>query len=265
MLILWMLWLAPAAVAGQPLESPDGRCEEGWQCRRERHCPPFLDQKDRLKRLGADFERERDVQIGAEYRRLVSILKQLVCNKAEAGVCCKESLEIANGNVVQRVEDMPYIVRLLIKTDFASYGRCGASLVTSQFLLSAKHCFDTFDLCIEETDCVANFRDLKPGRGNHEEGEFFIAIADVYDREGISDLAVVKLKHKVEEHKDYKLGIPLQPIRLATENPKPGDEVITGGWGLTGYNEGLSEELRSLKLTITTVILWHSDKISPPA
>ena len=266
MRILCLLWLVAASVAGQPLESPDGRCEEGWQCRRERHCVPYLDQKDRLKRLETDFEREGDVQIGAEYRRLASILKQLVCNKAEAGVCCKESLEIANGNVVQRVEDMPYIVRLRIKTDFTDYGRCGASLVTSQLLLSAKHCFDTFwEWCIDETDCVAYFRDLKPGRGNHEEGEFFIPIAEWYDRGGIGDLAVVKLKHKVEDHKDYKLGIPLQPIRLATENPKPGDEVITGGWGLTGYNKGLSEELRSLKLTITTVILWQSDKISPPA
>ena len=256
MLILCLLWLATAAVAGQALESPDGRCEEGWQCRRERHCPPYLDQKDWLKRLETDLEREGDIKIEAEYQRLKSILKQLVCNQAEGGVCCKESVEIANGNVVQRVEDMPYIVRLLVKRDYASYGICGASLVASQFLLSAKHCFTTFDWCIDETDCVASFRDLKPGRSNHEEGEFFIAITDVYEREGISDLAVVKLKHKVEEHNDYKLGIPLQPIRLATENPKPGDEVITGGWGLTGYNEDLSEELRSLKLRITTVILW---------
>ena len=31
--------------------------------------------------------------------------------------------------------------------------------------------------------------------------------------------------------------------------------VQTGGWGLLGYNEGLSSELRSLNLTITTVTL----------
>merc|ERR1719237_1390273 len=100
---------------------------------------------------------------------------------------------------------------------------------------------------------MAHFRDLKSGRSNHERGQFFIPIVDVFPKAGVSDLVVVMLKHKVEEHKDYNLGVPLQPIKLATENPKPGEEVVTGGWGLTGYHEGLSEELRSLTLTITTV------------
>ena len=49
-----------------------------------------------------------------------------------------------------------------------------------------------------------------------------------------SDLAVILMKHKVEEHPDYGMGAPLQPIRLATENPKIGDKVLTAGWGVTG-------------------------------
>ena len=62
---------------------------------------------------------------------------------------------------------------------------------------------------------------------------------------------------KVEEHPDYGLGVPLQPIRLATENPKIGDKVLTAGWGVTGYNEDVSDELRSLELTITsTADIW---------
>ena len=36
--------------------------------------------------------------------------------------------------------------------------------------------------------------------------------------------------------------------------------VQTGGWGLLGYNEGLSSELRSLNLTITTVTLNSCSK-----
>ena len=62
---------------------------------------------------------------------------------------------------------------------------------------------------------------------------------------------------KVEEHPDYGLGVPLQPIRLATENPKIGDKVLTAGWGVTGYNEDVSDELRSLELSITsTADIW---------
>ena len=65
------------------------------------------------------------------------------------------------------------------------------------------------------------------------------------------------MKFKVEEHPDYGLGVPLQPIRLATENPNIGDKALTAGWGLTGYNEGVSDELRSIELTITsTVDIW---------
>ena len=232
--MLLLVWLVTAgSVAGQPLPSPDGVCKPGWQCKRERQCNPFLDQKDRLERLDKDYQLSRDEDVRAEHQRLLDKLKQLVCNKEEKGVCCKENLEIVNGNVVQSVADMPFIVRLLIKTDFLSYGRCGASLIAPQYLLSAKHCFETFlDECIDERDCVAYFRDLKPGR--HQQGEFSIPFVEVYEKAGISDLAVVKLKHPVEEHPDYKLGVPLQPIRLAAENPKPGDEVLTGGWGLTG-------------------------------
>ena len=100
---------------------------------------------------------------------------------------------------------------------------------------------------------MAHFRDLVRGRSNHEPGQFNIPITDMFEHEGISDLAVVQLKHKVEEHEDYKLGPPLFPIKLATEEAKPGDSVVTAGWGLTGYNEGPSNELRSLELNVTRV------------
>ena len=234
MLILCLLWLV-TTVRGQHLASPDGACEEGWECRQERHCDPYLDQKDRLERLKKAYQLSGDEDIGAEHQKLSDKLKELVCNKEEKGVCCKKQLEIANGNIVERVEQMPYIVRLSLKESFSGKSRCGASLIAPQYLLSAKHCFEKFwDQCLKPTDCLAYFRDLKPGRTNHEPGEFKIPIIRVYEKEGVSDLAVVKLKHPVEEHPDYKLGVPLQPIRLAAENPKPGDEVLTGGWGLTG-------------------------------
>ena len=236
MLILCLLWLVTTLAGGQgPLASPDGSCEKGWECRKERHCDPYLDQKDRLERLEKAHQQAGDEHLGAEHQKLSDQLKQLVCNKEEEGVCCEEQLEIANGNIVEKVEQMPYIVRLYLKTSYSEHSICGASLISSQFLVSAKHCFlDFWDWCNDPSDCTAHFRDLKPGRDNYERGEFSIPIVDVFEREGVSDLAVVMLKHKVEEHPEYKLGVPLQPIRLATENPKTGDEVLTGGWGLKG-------------------------------
>ena len=102
-------------------------------------------------------------------------------------------------------------------------------IIASQFLLSAKHCFPNFwDQCINERDCVAHFRDLKvSGWANHEIGQFYIPIVDIFERKGVSDLLVVKLKHRVEEHEDYSLGVPLKPIKLAKEAPKAGEVKST--------------------------------------
>ena len=83
-----------------------------------------------------------------------------ICNKAKNGVCCKESVELTNGNIVRSAEDIPFMVRLTIKTGYADYSVCGASLIDSQHLITAKHCLETFlDWCIDETDCVAHFRE----------------------------------------------------------------------------------------------------------
>ena len=139
MLILCLLWLV-TTVRGQPLASPDGACEEGWECRQERHCGPYLDQKDRVERLEKAYQLVGDEYLRTEQQKLSDKLKQLVCNKEGEGVCCKEQLEIANGNIVDRVEDIPFIVRLNLKESYSSYSRCGASLIAPQYLLSAKHC-----------------------------------------------------------------------------------------------------------------------------
>ena len=127
------------AVTGQLLSSPDGGCEAGWECISERNCKPYLDGKDQLEHLRKAYQLEGDEDIGAEHQKLADKLKELVCNKEEKGVCCKEQLEIVNGNIVERVEQMPYIVRLTLKESQSEYSVCGASLIASQFLISAKH------------------------------------------------------------------------------------------------------------------------------
>ena len=168
--------------ASQRLASPDGSCQEGWVCKSKTHCQPFLQLLDNL-----DLLKSTDA---AEYKKQLLMLKESVCNKAERGVCCKESTELVNGNVVGSVTEMPFIVRLTVKTGPASRVICGASLIASQFLLTAKHCLETFwEECIDELDCVAHFRDLVPGCANHEKGEFVIPIVRIFPKEGASDLS----------------------------------------------------------------------------
>ena len=217
---LYLLWLLVFASC-QRLESPDGDCEQGFICKKHSHCPLYLERKEHL-----DFLKNSGG--GPEHDSLLETLKDLVCNKAKRGVCCGESFELVNGNIVESVEEMPFIARLRMKTGFGSYNICGASIIASQFLLSAKHCLLPYfwDECINERDCVAHFRDFKvSGWAQHEIGQFYIPIVEIFERRGISDLVVVKLKHRVEEHEDYSLAAPLKPIQLAKEAPKTGEVI----------------------------------------
>ena len=150
------------------------------------------------------------------------------------------------------------MARLAIKIGPGRYTFCGASLIEDNFLLTAKHCVqDFYNNCNTEKDCTAYFRDLIRGRTHHEEGEFTVPIVDAFIREGRSDLAVLQLKFPVQEHPDYHLGPPLRPIGLALQAPQVGQVVTTAGWGVTGYNQGRSQELRSLQLTIAQVTAGH--------
>lgn len=84
-----------------------------------------------------------------------------------------------------------------------------------------------------------------------------MSILDAFLKSGRYDLAVIQLKEKVHEHKDYDQGVPIVLATLATKEPEEGDEVLTAGWGQTGFREGHSEHLRKLKLKVTSVEkLW---------
>ena len=222
MMHLLLLLCLLVSTSSQRLDSPDGDCDAGFVCKSRTNCPHYQAEKARLDALSSKG--------GAEFKGLLEELRGLICNKAKRGVCCKENFEVVNGNIVRNIEEMPFIARLSFKTDFGSSAICGATLIARQFLLSAKHCFRHngqpffYEQCIESRDCGAHFRDLRvTGLQSHDRGQFYIPIVDIFEKSGLSDLVVVKLKHPVEEHEDYRLGAPLQPIQLAKETPKTGE------------------------------------------
>ena len=108
-----------------------------------------------------------------------------------------------------------------------------------------------YDQCIDEHDCVAHFRDLTVrGVTSHDRGQFVIPIFDIFERSGLSDLVVVKLKHPVEEHEDYRLGAPLQPIQLAKETPKAGEvrsSLLSLWQALSAQNPGITTPYKMIQ------------------
>ena len=126
--LLW-LWLV-VSTSSQRLDSPDGDCDPGFVCKsRTADCPHYQAKKERLDALRKG---------GTEYKGVLEELRGLVCNKAKRGVCCRENLEVVNGDIVRDIGEMPFIARLSLKTGTGSSSICGASLIASQYLLSAR-------------------------------------------------------------------------------------------------------------------------------
>ena len=165
----------------------------------------------------------------------------------------EDNFELVNGDIVDDPAELPFFCRVKIRGRGNSY-LCGATLISPDFLVTAKHCIEGFyddDVCTKIDACYVACRDLN--RAQHEIGELRVNILEVYEKSGTSDLAVIKLTEKVDEHEDYASGVPIVPATLATEAPEPGEEVLTAGWGQTGYNERPSKQLRKLKLRVTSV------------
>ena len=207
-----LLWLFASSVFGQQVEGQlfdfvkvksamlllAGACEDGWQCKQKANCPRYLQELGKLETLPSSSP-ERDA--------LALNLKHLECNEEAEGVCCRTEYEIVGGVRVNRVEDFPFIARIHIKTGFLEQAFCGASLIHSELLLTAKHCVAEFyDYCVYESDCYAVFRDLVRGHTHHEKGEFTVPLVDMFEKEGRSDLAIVKLAYAVCTQSCFQLS-----------------------------------------------------------
>ena len=152
-----------------------------------------------------------------DWAKLKIKIKGLECDEEANGVCCRTQFEIVGGELVTRVEDFPFIARINFKRGFGSRSFCGASLIHSRLLLTAKHCIGPyfFDYCLEESDCYASFRDLVPGRTNHERGEFTVPLVDMFEKDGRSDLAIVKLAYAVSDHSHLCICIQGVPKKVS--------------------------------------------------
>ena len=225
------------------------QCARDQECRREDQCPAFSRIKEGMKALEKG---------SAEYKNLVTKLRDRVCNFSQKSVCCDQATELTGGNQVTDVQKLPFMAYIRVRKGPGRNVECGASLITMSFLVSSRHCILDFDQsCFNDGQCFASFRDLN--KKVFEPGEFKIDIFDVIEGPGVSDLALVKLLKPVNTHEDYAAGPPLQTVQLATEAPQVGEQVLTAGWGRTGFDtvnnraNDLSDQLRSLELTVKAV------------
>ena len=246
----YVWWLASLAWAGR-VPSTDRQCPRDMECRNKLLCPAYQDSLAQLKSL---------TNGSSEHTNLKKKLTDLICNRPARAVCCQKNYEVVGGTAITDVKEYPFLAYIHVRTRGGSL-ECGASLVNDQFLIGAKHCLPNFyERCVEPGQCFASFRKLN--KVVNRPGEFTIDLLDVIYAPGLSDLALIKLEIPVSQHPDYTKGIPLQPVKLATEPPRVGETVYTAGWGRTGFSNetGRTKEKSDQLMGIQLVVEGFDDR-----
>ena len=246
-MLVWGLLGVLACLSASTVEKS---CPVDHECVGLQHCPAFLLLRQKWNGLPKG---------SIEHSNLLDELKGKICSSETRHVCClidSVHQELVNGDIVNSVEDFPFMARIRVRLGIAGYVECGASLISRQWLVTATHCLTSFEAsCYRPGQCYVTFRDLH--RRVTEETEFRIDILYAFGGPRSSDLGLIQLVNPVDDHPDYGKGIPLTPVTLARELPQPGDKVLTLGWGRTGFDEeaqaaeAQSSRLRSLNLTVT--------------
>ncbi|XP_037908340.1 trypsin-like isoform X1 [Hermetia illucens] len=130
------------------------------------------------------------------------------------------------GGSKAKLGQFPFIVAIKLK--FPDFCFCGGSLISSQIVLSAAHCFasgrDPFELVIMGGDIN------KDRRSSRSRQEIDVARITTHERFSMSmlsyDYSILELVQPVIESKNFR------PIALARTRPYPGTKCQVAGWGL---------------------------------
>lgn len=190
---------------------------------------PWLDTFEHPKEETPDDDdaiMERRWQLGYENFRLRCEKFEMEGNQTAA-----VRTRIAGGELATRGM-FPYQVGLVIQLSGADLVKCGGSLITLQFVLTAAHCL-TDAIAAKIYTGATVFADVEDSveelQVTHRD---FIIYPDYLGFGGYSDLALIRLPRKVRTSEQ------VQPIELAGEfmhqNFLVGKVVTLSGWGYLG-------------------------------
>ncbi|CAG2108062.1 unnamed protein product [Medioppia subpectinata] len=170
------------------------------------------------------------------------------CGKSQTGTRIVGGEEAVNGK-------WPWMVRLRLCTSESSCSRCGGSLISDQWILTAAHCFTGDKI----TQISARLGDYD--FDDEQWKELIVPAMQPRIHEGYStkthlnDIALLKLYKPLD-----LTGLGIEPICLPPAKLKIplGFECYATGWGYTiGDRASLSDKLQQVKLPIDNTDFCH--------
>ena len=149
-------------------------------------------------------------------------------------------IRIINGKD-SSTDDYPYIVSLLFcQTGSSTCNQCGGTIIESQFILTAAHCYDEnehkelyikvmYDSKLDEQYYLLGY-DLS------DPSEIWFQHPEYQEKRLLNDIAVLhipKLTMIVQNTQTDSV------IKIAEEPPKIGQRLLVAGWGVTVYEDNI--------------------------
>lgn len=163
--------------------------------------------------------------------------------------CVPTTVPLVIGGRVVTINEFPHMALVgWKKIQSAGYSwKCGASLISEQYLLTAGHCtYQDKDYDVQSGPPQA----VQLGSSYHDDpGATVVKISAVIrhpkykQRRSYYDVALIKMAHTVrfsEVIRPACLGVP----------PSVGENIIATGWGRTEFGGDHSKELRSVSLKV---------------
>ena len=159
----------------------------------------------------------------------------------------KPETRIVGGDFVS-IEQFPFMAKVLIFDSNGGVGNCGGSIISSEAILSAAHCFIDANGLPKALDAVSVILGLTNWRDASENRDAIFNVTEIivhpqYNVEtNENDIAILRLSRSTN----------LPPITLPTQStflPQGTESVTVAGWGTTSEGGELSDRLKAVTLS----------------